>query len=112
MLGQSTVCLPQIFVIVIFHYDLESFKYSVHRNPISKKNFFSYEKVKSSNGKLVWLVIVVASLGVASIFLATAIVDFMDRSVVTTFETTTASLQVRRGRENARRKLFTTSSKN
>ena len=51
--------------------------------------------MKSPNGKLVWLVIVVASLGVASVFLATAIVDFMTRSVVTTIETTTASLQVR-----------------
>ncbi len=92
---------------MIFHYDN-----TLCIEILSRKRVFSYEKVKSSNGKLVWLVIVVASLGVASIFLATAIVDFMDRSVVTTFETTTASLQVRRRRNNARRKLLTTSSKN
>lgn len=48
----------------------------------------------NSHGKAVWLFIVVASLGVASVFLATAVEDFLNRSVVTTIETTTASLQV------------------
>lgn len=51
-------------------------------------------RVKTRNGRLVWLVIVVASLGVASVFLATAAKDFVNRSVVTTIDTTTASLQV------------------
>ena len=45
-------------------------------------------------GKVVWFAIVIASLGVASIFLATAAKDFVNRSVVTTIATTTASLQV------------------
>ena len=45
-------------------------------------------------GKIVWLGIVLASLGVASIFLATAANDFSNRSVVTTIATTTASLTV------------------
>ena len=51
-------------------------------------------QVKNTNGRVVWLVIVIASLAVASVFLGTAAIDFMDRSVVTTIETTTASLQV------------------
>lgn len=49
----------------------------------------------SSHGRLVWMVIVLASLGVASVFLFTAAQDFMTRSVVTTIDTTTASLNVR-----------------
>ena len=52
-------------------------------------------KVTTYNGKFVWLVIVLASLGVASVFLRTAVNDFVNRSVVTTIETTTGSLQVR-----------------
>ena len=49
----------------------------------------------NSTGKFVWLLIVLATLGVASVFLAVAVHDFVNRSVVTTIETTTASLQVR-----------------
>ena len=41
-----------------------------------------------------WLGIVLASLAVASVFLTTATKDFVTRAVVTTIETTTASLQV------------------
>ena len=41
------------------------------------------------------MVIVLASLGVASVFIVTAISDFVDKVVVTTIDTTTASLQVR-----------------
>jgi len=52
-------------------------------------------QVSSANGRFAWLVIVLASLGVASVFLATAVIDFTRSSVVTTIETTTASLQVR-----------------
>jgi hypothetical protein len=51
-------------------------------------------QVGTRNGKIVWLVIVMASLGVASLFLATAAKDFANRAVVTTIDTTTASLQV------------------
>ena len=51
--------------------------------------------VNTTKGRAVWLGIVLASLAVASVFLATATKDFATRSVVTTIETTTASLQVR-----------------
>ncbi len=51
--------------------------------------------VGSIRGRIVWLTIVMASLGVASVFLATAAKDFANRAVVTTIDTTTASLQVR-----------------
>ena len=47
-----------------------------------------------TKGKIVWLFIVLASLGVASVFLFTQAEDFLNRSVVTTIQTTTASLQV------------------
>ena len=47
-----------------------------------------------TKGKIVWLFIVLASLGVASVFLFTQVEDFLNRSVVTTIQTTTASLQV------------------
>ena len=46
-------------------------------------------------GRYLWMVIVLASLGVASVFIVTAISDFVDKVVVTTIDTTTASLQVR-----------------
>ena len=45
-------------------------------------------------GRIVWLSIVLASLSVALLFLTTATKDFANRAVVTTIETTTASLQV------------------
>ena len=47
-----------------------------------------------TKGKIVWLFIVLASLGVASVFLFTSTEDFVTRAVVTTIQTTTASLQV------------------
>ena len=47
-----------------------------------------------TKGKIEWLFIVLASLGVASVFLFTQAEDFLNRSVVTTIQTTTASLQV------------------
>ena len=47
-----------------------------------------------TKGKIVWLFIVLASLGVASVFLFTSAEDFVNRAVVTTIQTTTASLQV------------------
>ena len=40
--------------------------------------------------------IVLASLAVASVFLTIAVTDFENRAVVTTIETTTASLRVRK----------------
>ena len=55
--------------------------------------YLSQDKVKGK-GKKIWLAIVIASLGVAFVFLFTAVRDFMVRSVVTTIDTTTASLQV------------------
>ena len=51
-------------------------------------------RVNTRQGQIVWLSIVLASLAVASVFLATATKDFATRAVVTTIETTTASLQV------------------
>ena len=47
-----------------------------------------------TKGKIVWLFIVLSSLGVASVFLVTSAEDFVNRAVVTTIQTTTASLQV------------------
>ena len=47
-----------------------------------------------NHGKAAWVIIVFSSFTVASFFLATSIVDFVNRSVVTTIESTTASLQV------------------
>ena len=47
-----------------------------------------------SSGRYIWMVIVIASLGVASVFIVTAITDFINKFVVTTIDTTTASLQV------------------
>ena len=52
-------------------------------------------RVNTRQGQIVWLSIVLASLAVASVFLMTATQDFATRAVVTTIETTTASLQVR-----------------
>ena len=52
------------------------------------------QRVHTKQGRIVWASIVLASLAVASLFLATAAKDFVLRSVVTTIETTTASLQV------------------
>ena len=54
-------------------------------------NFF-YSQVKSG-GKILWLLIVLASLAVATIFLHASIQDFTSSTVVTTIATTTASLQ-------------------
>ena len=54
-----------------------------------------------SGGKILWLLIVLASLAVATIFLHASIQDFTSSTVVTTIATTTASLQeVRRGWSN------------
>ena len=53
------------------------------------------QRVHTVKGRIVWFSIVLASLAVASLFLATAAKDFVLRSVVTTIETTTGPLQVR-----------------
>jgi len=45
-----------------------------------------------SGGKILWLMIVLASLAVATIFLHASIMDFTSSTVVTTIATTTASL--------------------
>ena len=45
-----------------------------------------------SGGKVLWLMIVLASLAVATIFLHASIQDFTSSTVVTTIATTTASL--------------------
>ena len=47
--------------------------------------------------KFVWIFIVVASLGVASLFIFTAGEEFVTKVVVTTIDTTTAPLQVTYG---------------
>ena len=54
-------------------------------------------------GRYLWMVIVLASLGVASVFIVTAISDFVDKVVVTTIDTTTASLQVRHLTKSSKR---------
>ena len=51
-------------------------------------------RVNTRKGRIVWLSIVVASLSVSLFFLTIASIDFTNRAVVTTIETTTASLQV------------------
>ena len=56
------------------------------------------QRVHTVKGRIVWFSIVLASLAVASLFLATAAKDFVLRSVVTTIETTTAPLQVSWGK--------------
>ena len=56
------------------------------------------QRVHTVKGRIVWFSIVLASLAVASLFLATAAKDFVLRSVVTTIETTTAPLQVSSGK--------------
>ena len=53
-----------------------------------------YPSVNTRKGQFIWLSIVLASLSVALLFLTTAARDFTNRAVVTTIETTTASLQV------------------
>merc|ERR1719397_402527 len=45
-----------------------------------------------SGGKILWLMIVLGALGVATIFLHASIVDFTSSTVVTTIATTTAPL--------------------
>ena len=54
----------------------------------------TYHSVNTRKGQIVWLSIVLASLSVALLFLTTAALDFSNRAVVTTIETTTAPLQV------------------
>ena len=54
--------------------------------------FIIFYQVKSG-GKVLWLLIVLASLAVATIFLHASIQDFTSSTVVTTIATTTASLQ-------------------
>ena len=44
--------------------------------------------------KFIWVCIVMASLGIATFFLCTAGYEFINKVVVTTIDTTTASLQV------------------
>ena len=45
-------------------------------------------------GKYMWILIVAASIGVASFFLFTSVDDFTSKYVVTNIDTTTASLRV------------------
>ena len=50
--------------------------------------------VTRRGGKHMWILIVAASIGVASFFLFTSVDDFTSKYVVTNIDTTTASLQV------------------
>ena len=50
--------------------------------------------VPHGSGKYMWILIVVASIGVASFFLFTSILDFTSKYVVTNIDTTTAPLNV------------------
>ena len=45
-------------------------------------------------GRFMWLIIVSASIGVASFFLFTSVSDFTSKYVATSIDTTTASLHV------------------
>ena len=47
-----------------------------------------------TSGKYMWVLIVVASIGVASFFLFTSVDDFTSKYVVTNIDTTTAPLNV------------------
>ena len=79
-----------------------------HNNLVEKSTFSEFcqqtslhgwqhiHRVNTYGGRAVWLGIVLASLAVASVFLTYSIGDFTTRSVVTTIETTTASLHVRK----------------
>ena len=50
--------------------------------------------VPRGSGKYMWILIVVASIGVASFFLFTSVHDFTSKYVVTNIDTTTAPLNV------------------
>lgn len=50
--------------------------------------------VPHGSGKYMWILIVVASIGVASFFLFTSVLDFTSKYVVTNIDTTTAPLNV------------------
>lgn len=52
--------------------------------------------VTRGGGKYMWILIVAASIGVASFFLFTSVDDFTSKYVVTNIDTTTASLHVSR----------------
>ena len=47
-----------------------------------------------SGGKYIWMLIIAASIGVASFFIFTSVDDFTSKYVVTNIDTTTASLHV------------------
>ena len=72
---------------------LHGWKYltRVTKKLIFKNNSAFFGQVKSG-GKILWLMIVLASLAVAAIFLHEAIQNFTSSTVVTTIATTTASL--------------------
>ena len=62
-------------------------------SPRNTKQFKICVNQVKSGGKVLWLLIVLASLAVATIFLHASIQDFTSSTVVTTIATTTASLQ-------------------
>ena len=63
--------------------------------PLSLHGWHHVYRVRKWYSRASWLSIVIASLSVASVFLTIALKDFTNKAVVTTIETTTASLQVR-----------------
>ena len=63
--------------------------------PLSLHGWHHVYRVRKWYSRASWLSIVIASLSVASVFLTIALKDFTTKAVVTTIETTTASLQVR-----------------
>jgi hypothetical protein len=73
--------------------------------PLSLHGWHHVYRVRKWYSRASWLCIVIASLSVASVFLTIALKDFTTKAVVTTIETTTASLQVREIKFNSL-KLF------
>ena len=54
----------------------------------------SHRETSAVRGKYIWMLIVAASIGVASFFIFTSVDDFTSKYVVTNIDTTTASLHV------------------
>ena len=62
--------------------------------PSSQRENQAKSSKTKGGGKLMWFLIVSASIGVASFFLFTSVSDFTSKYVATSIDTTTASLHV------------------
>ena len=61
----------------------------------TQRNSTGTGTLRKNGGRFMWILIVSASLGVASFFLFTSVYDFTSKHVATSIDTTTASLHVR-----------------